>query len=155
MVAVFFFLSFVLSFLLLCVNVFGQVTCDATGQVLCLGPEYRAKLSIVLLHPPLLVLRCALCALVETPHTKEDLTTQELLVWGSIFSKCVFSGCFSTRWQPVAQTNWIKDNAEKKKKKGDKKCHVSRLLQFTTRFCLFFSPRNNADLECWGNIGLM
>jgi len=76
MVAVFFF-SFSLSFFVF--YVFGQVTCDATEQVLCLGPEYRARLSIVLLH----LLCCparrdALCAHVETPHAKEDY--QELLV---------------------------------------------------------------------------
>lgn len=67
----------------LCVFFFGQVTCDATGQVLCLGPEYRARLSIVLLHPP------SLCALVETPHTKKGLLPRAPCL-RKYFSKHVF-----------------------------------------------------------------
>lgn len=103
---------------------FGQVTCDATGQVLCLGPEYRAQLSIVLLHPP------------PPPHTKKDYY-QELLVRGSIF-ECVFTGWlfFSRRWQPVARANRIQDNAES----------VSHLLTVHTVSKISLAT-NNADLE--------
>lgn len=72
-------------FSFLCVNVFGQVTCDATGQVLCLGPEYRAQLSVVTLHhpptpPPTPAVMCDTISVlfVETPHTKKDSPSEEV-----------------------------------------------------------------------------
>lgn len=97
---------------------FGQVTCDATGQVLCLGPEYRARLSIVLLHPPL-------CSLVEIPHTKKDLLPRAPCL-RKYFSNCVFLGCLGHWWQPLAHSNWIQDNAE-------------RVTQYPASHCLQFT----------------
>lgn len=66
------------------VFVFGQVTCDATGQVLCLGPEYRAR--VLYYYTPL-----SLCALVETPHTKKGLLPRAPCL-RKYFSKRVFFG---------------------------------------------------------------
>lgn len=75
---------FKFTFFSFCVNVFGQVTCDATGQVLCLGPEYRAKLSIVLLIPP--------SARVDTPPTEDDRYQELPGLRKYFFSNFVFLG---------------------------------------------------------------
>lgn len=60
------------------VNVFEQGACDARGQVLCLGPEYRAEYCTRTSLLPINKSRRE-CALAETPHTKKDYY-QELLV---------------------------------------------------------------------------
>lgn len=78
-----------------------QVTCDATGQVLCLGPEYRASPSIVpfILHPSVL----------SSPHTKKELYYREILFLRQyliFFQHACSPNCrFHTCWQPEAQTN--------------------------------------------------
>lgn len=92
------------------------------------------------------------CALVETSHLKKKRTATKSFASEEVFFKvCVLGmdGGFSVqRWRPSSPRKFNPEQCWKAKKNES----PSRP---NARFSKILLATNNADLECWGNVGLM